>query len=367
MLMLFRYLRGNGFTIGPDEEVLAFRAMTCLQSFRDPSQLRTCLRSVLCKNRPQQIQFNDLYNSFWKELERAVDSKIVHNEEEGKSTAKKSTAPSPSVQSIKDWLQGNTQTDELETATFSMNAGLMRQDFSLYSPQELKEIWEVVQQLARTLAKQLGRRWEKTHRNRKLNLRLTARQSLRRGGELLDLYHKKPKRNRHKIVLLCDVSKSMELYSQFLIQFVYAFRQNYQHIEAFVFSTQLHRITNHLQQSDYQSAMREFKTYLPGWSGGTQIGQSFQIFTKEYRRLLNHQTTILILSDGWDTGDDNALVHAMKQMKQRTAQIIWLNPLAGNPDFRPEVKGMKAAMPYIDVFASGHNLESLRTLVRHLK
>ena len=367
LLMLFRYLRGYGFIVGPQEEALALRALVALDSFRDPERLRTCLRSVLCKTRGQQLAFNDLYDQFWKELERAVNSKIVEEEEEGGNQPKKSAGQTPAIQSIKDWLQGNTQTEKLETATYSADAGLMQQDFSLYSPDELREIWEIVQQLARTMARQLSRRWERTHRHHQLDLRRTVRQNLRRGGELLELAHKKPRRNRHRIVLLCDVSKSMELYSQFLIQFVYAFRQSYQHIEAFVFSTDLYRITTQLQMSDYQEAMQELREALPGWSGGTRIGQSFQSFTRDYRRLLNRQTTLLILSDGWDTGDEDTLARAMQRMQKRTAQVIWLNPLAGNPDFKPEVKGMRAAMPYVDVFASGHNLASLRELVGYLR
>lgn len=366
LLMLFRYLRGHGFILGPEEEALALRAITVIEPLGDPAALRECLRSVLCRTRGQQVAFNELYDQFWKELERAVNSKIVDEEEPGSKTKSKGEQ-APALQSIKDWLQGNTNPDVTETATYSAEAGLIQKDFSLFSPEELQEIWDIVQKLARSMALRLSRRWERTHHTHQLDLKRTVRRNLRRGGELLELDFRKPRKNRHRIVLLCDVSKSMDLYSQFLIQFVYAFQNVYQRIETFVFSTDLHRITGSLQKGDYEQAMDDLRTALPGWSGGTQIGQALHTFTRDYRRLLNRQTTVLILSDGWDTGDEELLARSMRHMHRRAAQVIWLNPLAGNPEFRPEVKGMQAAMPYIDVFASGHNLASLRELVKHLR
>lgn len=367
LLMLFRYLRGHGFILGPEEEALALRALVLIDPWSNPEALRTCLRAALCRTRGQQLAFDELYTQFWQELEKAVDSKIVDQEEEEQGKRSGKGQQDATVPTIKDWLQGDQNKEITETATYSADAGLIHKDFSLFSSEELAEIWEIVQKLAKSMAMRMGRRWARSHRKNHLDLKRTLRRNLRCGGELLELEYQRPRQNRHRIILLCDVSKSMDLYSRFLIQFVYAFQQVYRRIETFIFSTELYRITASLQKGAYEEAMDEFKTALPGWSGGTRIGHALHTFTRDYRRLLNQQTTVLILSDGWDTGDERLLERSMRHMYRRAAQVIWLNPLAGNPEFRPEVKGMQAAMPYIDVFASGHNIASLRELVRHLR
>jgi uncharacterized protein len=164
-------------------------------------------------------------------------------------------------------------------------------------------------------------------------------------------------------VLLCDVSKSMDLYSAFLIQFIYAFQTVYRNIETFVFSNSIQRITNELKNKTFEEAMRELSQQIIGWSGGTQIGLSFQDFADNYStQMLDKQTIVLILSDGWDTGEVTILKDSMQIIKQKSRKVIWLNPLAGNPNFTPTVQGMSVAMPFIDIFASVHNVDSLRKI-----
>ena len=195
------------------------------------------------------------------------------------------------------------------------------------------------------------------------DLRQTLRKNLRCGGELLDIVHRKPKRNRVKLVLLCDVSRSMELYSVFLIQFMYAFQQVYRRMETFVFSTSLKRITPVLKQKNFREALHLLGSEKSGWAGGTRIGESLDAFVKDYaKKLVDSKTIVIILSDGWDTGNIDALKKNMEYIHNKSKKLIWLNPLAGYSAYRPDVAGMKAAMPYIDAFAPVHNAESLRRL-----
>ena len=190
---------------------------------------------------------------------------------------------------------------------------------------------------------------------------------MRCGGELIDIVHREHKRNRMKLVLLCDVSRSMELYSAFLLQFMYAFQQVYRRMETFVFSTSLQRITPLLKQKNFREALHLLGSEKSGWSGGTRIGESLEMFVKDYaKNIVDSKTIVIILSDGWDTGDLDSLKKSMEHLHNKSKKLIWLNPLAGYPGFQPDVAGMKTAMAYIDVFAPVHNAESFRRLSRLL-
>jgi len=159
----------------------------------------------------------------------------------------------------------------------------------------------------------------------------------------------------------------MDLYSQFLIQFIYAFQFVYRRIETFVFSTSLHRITETLRNEELYNALRQLAKKVPDWSGGTKIGYSLEQFVENFGiKLVDSQTVCLIISDGWDTGDVVSLERSMRFLKKRSRNIIWLNPLKGSPEYEPSTRGMQTALPYIDIFSSAHNLNSLRNLASQL-
>jgi uncharacterized protein with von Willebrand factor type A (vWA) domain len=363
-----RFLRQQGFTIGPAETADALRAVEVLGSFRTPDALQLCLKATLARTLPQQQQFDQLYAQYWRELEKALDSKVKDGEPQPRRQGGQ-PGKAPSLETLKSWLYGGQPAEE-ETSftTYSAREVLARKDFSSFGPEELPELARLIRRLARSLARQFNRRRQKTNRALQLDLRRTLRLNLRRGGEMLDLAHYRPARNRQKIVLLCDVSKSMDLYSRFLVQFIYAFQNNYRRIETFVFSTSLHRVTSQLQQQDFRTMLDELATAIPGWSGGTRIGESLGQFRNQYaRRLLNRRTIVIIMSDGWDTGAPELLAEHTRAIQKQAGKLIWLNPLAGSNTYAPTAQGMKAALPYIDVLAPGYNVESLRQLYRHLR
>ena len=192
------------------------------------------------------------------------------------------------------------------------------------------------------------------------------RSSLRRGGELLDLAHRERKRQKLKLVLLCDVSKSMDLYSRFLIQFIYAFQHAYRRIETFVFSTALHHITPTLRHGDIDQALDALAAEIPDWSGGTRIGAALNAFLQDRAALVDHLTVVIIVSDGWDTGDIEQLRDSKHQLQRQSRCLIWLNPLLGSADYKPATRGMAAALSHIDFFAPVHNLQSLKDLIGYL-
>lgn len=367
IVALCRFLRRHGFLIGPAEEADALRALEALAPFDHPDAFRLTLRAVLVRSHAQHEKFDALYRQYWKELEKAVNAKHKEGPPDEKHPAGR--RPQNAFQSLKSWLHGHRETEETtETATYSATESLIHKDFASFSEAELWEVLHLIHAIARSLALRHSRRLVKSLKPGPLDLRRTLRQNLRRGGEMVDLAFRAPKRHKQDIVLITDVSKSMDLYSQFLLHFMYAFQTAYRRIETFVFSTSLHRITRQLQQRDFQLALDELAKELPGWSGGTRIGECLHSFCERYAtKLLDRHTIVIIMSDGWDTGDTDLLAESMSRIHRRAGKVIWLNPLAGNPGFAPEVKGMQAAMPYIDIFAPAHNVDSLRSIISYLR
>jgi uncharacterized protein len=369
-----RYLRSHGFRIGPEEEATALRA-TSLISPNDRTTFGLALQVTLTRSVKELELFGKLFDDYWKELENALDSK-VKDDETKRNRQQGSTQPS--FDALKSWLNGNKSSEETETANYSPVQTLGQQDFSLIPADQLPELERLLREVSQTLARKLNRRHEKTIHARQFDLKNTLRRNLRRGGELLELSYKRPRRNRMQLVVLADVSKSMDLYSAFLIQFMYAFQNVFRRIETFVFATELHRITTELKQQNFQEALQKLSERQTGWSGGTRIGHSLHTFVSEYGRLLNRETIVVILSDGWDTDTratvlnrgtgtmPDTLAETMQRLHQKSRKVIWLNPLAGFADYQPRTAAMQAALPHIDVFAPAHNVESLRALGRWL-
>lgn len=356
-----RFLRENGLGIGPDEEATALQALGYVDiGLRD--EFRLAFRTVFCRRSQDLPLFDKLFAQYWKELETAVDAK----RKDDPSRQRPSSSPQPMFNQLKSWLFGNNPTDETELTTHSTQENLSQQDFSLIATDDLPELMQRIRELSLTLARRANRRQQKTTATRQFDLRRTLRKNLRRGGELVELAYKKPRKNRLKVVILADVSQSMDLYSTFLIQFMYAFQTVYRRIETFVFSTRLHRITPALKNRPFSDAIKHLSETVTGWGGGTKIGESLREFTEEYLTLIDSQTLVIILSDGWDTGDVEVLTDSLVRIKSKARKLVWLNPLAGNPTFQPSVAAMQAAMPFLDVFAPVHNLESLRAVDRWL-
>ncbi len=362
-----RYLRGKGMGMGPREQSDALRALEAIP-FDTAETFRLLLRAVLTKSRAEQRLFDEFYRDYWDNLARGVDSKIKEVAEEGKQKKSPDASRSqPSFQALKDWLYGRPVEESAELAAYSAAEVMGRKDFSAFRDDELDEIARLINSIARMLAARLQRRYEKDRRSNSFDLRRTLRMNLRRGGDIIDLAYRRRRKKRLKIVLLCDVSKSMDLYSRFLIQFIYAFQSLYSRIETFVFSTSLHRVTEQLRTGNFKETLDQLAGSVPDWSGGTRIGESFRQFWDDYRKnMLDDRTVVLILSDGWDTGNPELLSETMSRIHHKAARVVWLNPLAGHANYEPATRGMQAALPYVDVFAPAHNLESLRRVIGNL-
>jgi uncharacterized protein with von Willebrand factor type A (vWA) domain len=158
----------------------------------------------------------------------------------------------------------------------------------------------------------------------------------------------------------------MDIYSRLLLQFIYGLQNSFAKVESFVFATSLSRITGELKNKTYQRALDRLAANVHGWSGGTRIGASLVAFNDRWLHRIDKRTVILILSDGWDTGEPEQLAASLAELKRRAGRIIWLNPLLGSDEYAPLTRGMQAALPFINVFAPAHDLASLRALEPHL-
>jgi uncharacterized protein with von Willebrand factor type A (vWA) domain len=256
--------------------------------------------------------------------------------------------------------------DSHEMPGASDRSALVRKDFASFAAGDLDEIGRIAERLARKLAARPGRRWTSAARGPRIDVRRTVRQSLSTGAEPLDLRFRRRKPRKTRIVALCDVSGSMDLYSRLLLQFLYALHGSVARVESFAFSTSLLRITDSLRARPFSSALDDLSQRVHDWSGGTRIGACLSTFNAEWPRLVDRRTIVVVLSDGWDTGDPLELVAALENLKRRCRKLVWLNPLLGSPGYEPLARGMQAALPHVSVFAPAHDLESLRALEKHL-
>ena len=339
----------------------------------DRVQVYLALRTVLVSRMEEQPAFDRCFEAFWKfqaddgqGLDGLVAAVQPRGSEEEPPTGGMEGAQQKQAQvALEDWDEGEAQEGEpLEVPGQSDREVLMEHDFSTFPVEQLDEVARLTVQIAKRLARRVSRRRKPTRRGGVVDLRRSMRANLTR-GEIIELRRRSRRRRKVRLVLLCDVSGSMDLYSRFLLQFLYALQNVFGRVETFTFATRLTRVSELLRGPSYKSALRRL-TEVRDWSGGTRIGDSLRDFNREWGHLVDRRTIVLVLSDGWDTGEPEVLAQEMLSLKRRAGRVIWLNPLLGNPSYEPLTRGMAAALPLIDHFAAAHNLASLRELAGHL-
>jgi uncharacterized protein len=361
-----RVLREREMLVTPSEVIDAIRTADIVD-ISDRQEFKTALRTVLTA-RPEDIPLHDAtFDEFWQ---ARLPERTQEQAEEGITTqdpeAQGEELPQPQ---IAEGDQADSDEDEegLDMPLYSPVEILASRDFSTFVPDEMQDIARAILLVARKLSTRESRRYRSTQRGHAIDLRRTMRRNIKYGGTVVELAKKKRKIRKPKIVLICDVSRSMDTYSKFLLQFIYALQNTLGRVESFVFSTRLTRVTDYFRSSDIYTALDRIAREVPDWSGGTRIGESLKVFNHDWAlRMVNQHTIVLIMSDGLDTGDASVLEYEMEQIHRRAARVIWLNPLLGNEDYRPLARGMSAALPHVNLFASAHNLASLQALGKAL-
>ncbi|MCI0488339.1 MAG: VWA domain-containing protein [Blastocatellia bacterium] len=370
-VLFCRMLRARGLAVTPSEAIDAVAALNLIDT-GDRQETFLSLRSVLTSRVEDFPVFEEIFEYFWRQIAGSSQPRKLI-EQETLTSAKVRLRTEPQKQKglaffLEHW--GNDKSRAAEPVKLpgaSDTPGAAEKDFSLFSGDELEEITRLSRRIARRLARNRSRRWKPVRRGPKVNLRRTLRESLGLGGELAELSFKRRKQKKTRLVVICDVSGSMDIYSRLLLQFVYGLQNSFARVETFVFSTSLERITPHLKNRTYDEALERLTANVRGWSGGTLIGRSLTAFNSGWSRFVDKRTIVIILSDGWDTGETEELAASLASIKRRAGKLIWLNPLLGGQDYQPLVRGMQAALPHIDVFAPLNNLASLRALEQHLK
>jgi uncharacterized protein with von Willebrand factor type A (vWA) domain len=255
--------------------------------------------------------------------------------------------------------------EEPEARGYSYEEILRKKDFAAMTPQELQHVRALIAQIASGRPRRRSRRLRRHPHGRELDLRRTIRDSLATGGDPVRREYRMRARVPRKLVVLCDISGSMEAYARALLLFVHAVRGSGRGVEAFVFGTRLTRLTSDLDTRDPDRAVEDAARRVEDWCGGTRIGASIEAYNEEWgRRSLTRGAVVVIASDGWEREDSGAglLERQMARLAREAYAVIWVNPLKGSPEYEPLAAGMRAALPHVDRFLPGHNLVSLERL-----
>jgi uncharacterized protein with von Willebrand factor type A (vWA) domain len=244
---------------------------------------------------------------------------------------------------------------------------LQRKDFSQMTPEELDAVKRLIHDMRWKMCFRRSRRKVASPGGDTLHMRRVMASATRHGGVPLALTWQTRKIKQRPIVLIADISGSMEKYSRLVLQFFYSVVQSLKDVECFVFSTRLTRITLSLKLKNIDRAVNDAAREVVDWSGGTRIGESLATFNRQWsRRILHRGAIVMIVSDGWERGDVGNLAKQMRYLQLRCHRLLWLNPLMGKTTYQPIVEGMAAALPYVDDFLPIHNFQSLSALTKHL-
>ena len=320
------------------------------------------LRSIYCCSEEDVVIFDELFDWFWRKEKAALKSKTTYKNQS--NIQKQSNA---SVVMLGEGKQEEREEESKNVSGANEVERLRKTDFTQLNKIESKLLEEIAVKLWKQMSKRLKRKMKQSHQKGQIDIRSTIRKNITKGGELIELRKRRKQFRKQRLIILLDVSGSMDKYSFFLLKFLFALRTHFEKIEAFVFSSSLIRITDYLAQQNLPLALSVLSHKANNWSSGTKIGTCFKTFNEEYaKRILNGQSTTIVLSDGLDTGKPEVLAKELNKIKLRTRQLIWLNPLKGMIGYEPIQKGMQAAMPQIDLFRSAHNLDSLLELENFL-
>jgi len=349
-------------------------------------EFREAARACLVTHKDDLPVFDRLFDLYWRAkpeytdgllqqpdpddlIELAPEEGEEAEETEGSSIEGARGRRLEAIEAIEEAEEGEGSESESLADAFSYSPAeiLREKDFADFTEDELAQIRRFMQQLTWQIGRRRSRRKVASPKGRFIDPRRTMRRSLQSGGVPLTLARRQTKTKPRQLVVICDVSGSMDRYSRILLQFIYAVENGMAKVEAFVFGTRLTRVTRLLKHQDIDEAMRRVAREVQDWSGGTRIGQSLQSFNQEWaRRVLRNGAVVLIISDGWDRGDPQLLAQEMARLQRSCYRLIWLNPLLGSPRYEPLTRGMQAALPYIDDFMPIHNFASLEALAKHL-
>lgn len=375
MVGFCRRLRAEGVNVTPGQVQVFAQAILQLEVLR-PGEFYWAARTTLIA-RPQDYPlFDQVFQQFWPQLgmgrfpgELLEQSPVLPPRQKPTPRPGEVGRP-PSVGQARSSDQPLPVTDR--SHTYSASEMLRHKRFDLMSQDETLQAQQLMHQFDWPLAERRSRRPVVAASGSRIDFRRSFRKAVRYQGELLWLARQELLTRPRPLVVLADISGSMERYARLLLHFIHAFAQQQtdrgrRRVESFVFGTRLTRITRQLQRRSVDLALAQVGQKASDWSGGTRIGESLQHFNQRWaRQVLGRGAVILVISDGWDQGDPQLLSQQMQRLQKRCYRILWLNPLLGSPGYRPLTRGLQAALPYCHHFLPIHNLVSLEQLAQTL-
>ncbi|HUI97266.1 MAG TPA: VWA domain-containing protein [Xanthobacteraceae bacterium] len=369
-----RTLRDNGYKVGLAETRDALAILAGPPGAR-PATFKPALRALFCATHSDWERFDEIFDAFWQGRHMRQARTLVSAPNAGPAPARRLGTPAPS--------QGRTglpdRTERRDDGDAEADGRGRREGASRFEnlaatdmrhivdPDDIARTHALAARLARVMRARLVRRDAVRRRGRRLDLRRTIHRNVSHGGTLLDLAWRRRKDKPLRLVLLLDASGSMSLYTAFFVRFLHGVVDAFREAEAFVFHTRLAHVSASLRDRDVARAVDKLSLMAQGIGGGTRIGESLATFNRWHaRRVINSRTAVMIVSDGYDTGEPERLAAEMRRLRGRCRRIIWLNPLIGWRDYSPQARGMQAALPYVDLFAPAHNLASLAALEPYL-
>ena len=369
LLMFGRLLRLMGLDVGSSEMMDLARALELVDVSRKWDVYHTA-KAVLVRRHEDYPLFDQAWRVFWRKPTNPNAPRLAL-----KADARLTPKPVRVPMRALDQADTTAQPVEEENVSvhkqqsFSASEVLRHKDFGAFTWEEIQAAKRMMQQMDWRIGERRTRRRRPVSEGEYLDLRRIVRTNLRYGGEFLTLSWKRRKTKPRPLVILCDISGSMEQYTRMLLHFIHTISSGFafDKVEAFLFSTRLTRITRQLAFRDVDDALDAVERQVEDWSGGTRIGEAIHKFNYTWaRRVLGRGAIVMIISDGWDRGEPQALATEMERLQKSCHRLIWLNPLLGSEGFQPLTQGLVAALPYVDDFLSVRNLNSLESLGRQL-
>ena len=368
ILNFSRILRSAGLSVGPPEVLDAIRSLS-LVGFSEREDLYWLLFSNFVKKSEQRKIFDQAFHIFWKNpkiIERMMSELLpvvrVENNDAEQISRRVSEAMTPVAQQFDNENESGSEIEFDASFTFSNDEVLQEKDFEQMSQDEIEEAKKAIQELKLPISNVRTRRYRSSDRGHKIDLRRTLKGVLRE-PETMPLAFKINRSRHPPIVILCDISGSMDQYSRMFLHFMHAVTNDRGRTHCFTFGTRLTNISRHLQRKDVDQALDNASQSVKDWSGGTRIGYCLKQFNNQWsRRVLAQGAVCILVTDGLDRDQSDGLEKEMDRLNKSVKRLIWLNPLLRYEGFEPKAQGIRKMLPYVDDFKSAHNIKSLSEL-----
>ena len=363
LLLFGRLCKGLGMALTPDRMVEAAHGLALID-LGYKADFHDALLAMMVTRQSDLWRFEMAFRAFWQPpLPAEMQSEINPPPLEWRS-ARGQAISAAEVTAIPDAESAERQISVMPTP--STQDALRTKNFADMTPNEIAAAKLMMKRLPWSPGLRRTRRLE-AGKGTALDMRRAFRHNLRYAGEMIALPTRRPKIKPRPLVVLCDISGSMERYSRLLLHFLHTLAGSLRQVEVFVFSTSLQRITRSLRHKSVDVALRDVGMSVNQWGGGTRIDAALHSFNYRWsRRVLGHGAVVLLITDGWDRGDSAQLRHEVAHLQQSCYRLVWLNPLLGDSRYQPLTEGAQAMLPWVDDFLPVHNLASLDALAREL-